>query len=589
MRQAALVLLFSTALAGAPASPRGVPAPPDETPPPSESATKADEAGAERIFSEWHALYVDGRKVGYHTMNVQRLTDGGYRFRDETFLKLRASAPDVRSFKIVQADVDPDGSPRTLDSSVAVGSRAWQVTGRRRGNAFLLERTAGLGTVSAEVPLEKGLTLRTWALLASFFGAADPGGAARWLVIDESLGAVLPDPCLVHVLGPHTVPTGPGKSLSGTAIVTAIGQEIVAHLLDNRGRTLRSVWQSAPIVAEAAGFAEARRLDVPEGPRGPSIPGLQADRYKNDCLGYSLHVPPYPFVAFVVPAIDTVCVEDLTDGSSVTVRPAVDPRLATLHADADELLQLAEVVHQQWAARFDSVESQPLRETELAGRSARLIEGTARLGCARLHFRNVFLVGEGFAYLVTALADQPLDEKRALADAILASIRLAPPEGRLPIFTNGNRLRIPYYGIEMARPDERWKIPRHLDGPATTLELAREDRAAVAVLRRLSAPKDQPLADFVAERARLAAENLKIPKPQAQPATLGGRQALELKYAGNLLAGRPAECRAIYVPLGPQVLELVLIARAGDDGAPKDLETIRASIHFVEPPAAGQK
>jgi hypothetical protein len=107
----------------------------------------------------------------------------------------------------------------------------------------------------------------------------------------------------------------------------------------------------------------------------------------------------------------------------------------------------------------------------------------------------------------------------------------------------------------------------------------------------LSAPKDQPLADFVAERARLAAENLKIQKPEAQPATLGGRQALELKYAGNLLAGRPAECRAIYLPLGSQVLELVLIARAGDPGAPgpKDLETLRASIRFIEPPAAGQK
>lgn len=585
MRQAALVLLFSAALAGAPA-------PPDETPPPSESATKADEAGAERIFSEWHALYVDGRKVGYHTMNVQRLADGGYRFRDETFLKLRASAPDARSFKIVQADVDPDGSPRTLDSSVAVGSRAWHVAGRRRGNAFLLQRTVGADTVSAEVPLEKNLTLRTWALLASFFGTAGPGGAARWLVIDERLGAVLPDPCLVHVLGPQTVPTGPGKSLSGTAIVTAVGQKIVAHLLDNRGHTLRSVWQSAPIVAEAAGFSEARRLDLPaDGPRGPAIPGLKADRYKNDRLGYSLHVPPYPFVAFVVPDADTVCVEDLTDGSSVTVRPAVDPRLATLHADADELLQLADVVHQQWAARFDAVEADAPRETELAGRPARLIEGTARLGCARLHFRNVFLVGEGFAYLVTALADRPLDEKRALADAILASLRLAPPEGRLPIFTSGNRLRIPYYGIEMARPDERWKIPRHLDGPATTLELAREDRAAVAVLRMLSAPKDQPLADFVAERARLAAENLKIQKPQAQPATLGGRDALELRYAGNLLAGRPAECRAIYMPLGSQVLELVLIARAGDPGAPgpKDLETIRASIRFIEPPAADQK
>jgi hypothetical protein len=71
--------------------------------------------------------------------------------------------------------------------------------------------------------------------------------------------------------------------------------------------------------------------------------------------------------------------------------------------------------------------------------------------------------------------------------------------------------------------------------------------------------------------------------------TLGGREALELQYAGNFLAGRPAECRAVYLPLGSQVLELVLIARAGDDAARGDLEKVRASIRFLETPSAGQK
>ncbi|HUX03251.1 MAG TPA: hypothetical protein VMY35_19995 [Phycisphaerae bacterium] len=560
------------------------------------------EAGGERLFSQWLSLYVAGQKVGYETLSVYRLppasaaspgeADGpaaggspGYRFTANTFLKTRADAPDARYVKTIEAVVDADGRPRSLDCRVALERRSWHVTGERRGERFALRRSVGAETATADVALQEGLTFRTWTVPATFLGKAERGGTARWMVLDESLGAVLPEPALVRILGPQTVPTSLRESLSGTAMVEVQGAEVIAHLVDGRGRRLRSVWQSAPLVAEGASFSEARRLDAPDGPRGPDIPGLEAGRYANSRMGYSLYVPPYPFVAAVLADAGTVSVADLTDGSSVTLQPAMDPRLASMHAAAEDLLGLADLVHQQWAARFDACDAGPPQATQLGGRPARAVEGTARLGCTTLHFRNVFVVGEGFAYLVSAVSpDRPLQEKRILTDGIVKSLRLEPPAGRLPIRTSGNRLAIPYYGIELERPSDAWKIPRHLGGPETLLELVREDRAGAAVLRVLAPRAGESFADFAADRAGRAAETFGIAKPEPQPALLAGRDALQFSYEGNLLAGRAAEGRAVYVPLASQVLELVLIGQKGDAGARADLDHIRESLRIAAAP-----
>jgi len=607
MKRLGIAISFATllgAVATGPSEPPESPTPKGEAP----SAAPREDT-AEHLFSQWHSIYLAGRKVGYRTMSVWRLADGGHRIEVNLFLKNHLSADQPRYFQMIEAETDAAAQPRMLDATVASDMRSWHVTGRRtEDHKFLLQRTVEGQETTAEIPLQAGITLRSWALWATFFGHTAPGAGVgggkepsadaalagqtdRWLLIDESLGALLPDPCTVRVLGPQTLVAGPQRTMSGTVVLWTCGHETVAHLMDPQGRTLRSVWQSTPLVAEATSLGEARKMDgAPDGPPGISISGLEGDRYHNPQMGYTLHVPPYPFVAHVAAEANTVWVGDLTDEASVTVRPAMDPRLATMHTDEAELIQLADLVHRQWAARFDSCEAEPVRETDLNGRPARLIEGTARLGCTTFHFRNVFLVGEGFAYLVTAtVADRPLKAKPVLLDPILASLRLAPPEGQLPIRTSGDRLRIPYYGLEICRPNERWKIPRHLDGPVTVLELARDDQSGVIIVRVFSPNREQPLTDFEADRAQQAAERFHIEPPQPQTTTLGGRHALELAYEGNLLAGQPAECRAIYTPVDSQILALILIGQKGAEETRKELDSLRQSVRFTESESSGQE
>ena len=548
------------------------------------------ETEGERLFTQWLGLYVSGEKVGYETLSVYRLPPAdpgapgpGYRFTVNTFLKTRPDAADARFVKTIEASVDSDGLPRSLDCRVALERRTWHVTGERRGPRFALRRTVGSETAEAEVPLEPGLTFRAWTVLATFLGKTEAGDTVQWTALDESLGAVLAQPCLVRLLGPRSVPTGLRESLQGTAVVEGVGTDVIAHLLDAEGRTLRSVWQSAPIVAAGTSLSDARRLDAPpDGPRGLDIPGLEAGRYRNARLGYSLYVPPYPFIATVLDEAGAACVSDATDGTSVTVQPAVDPRLATRGASDEALLAMADLAQGQWAARFDACDAQPPCETQLAGRPARLVTGSARLGCTTFRFACYFVAGEGFAYLVTALRpDRPLEAEPALADAVLRSLRFEPPAAQLPIRTIGNRVAIPYYGIEVERPSEAWKIPRHLGGPEALLELVREDRAAAAVLRILAPTAGQSLAEFAADRAARAAETYAVARPEPTAVTVAGRDAVEFHYEADLLAGRPAEGVALYVPLDSVVLELVLIGAKGDAGARADLDRLRASLRLA--------
>ncbi|MGB2937938.1 MAG: hypothetical protein WBD05_07045 [Phycisphaerae bacterium] len=560
---------------------------------PAASAGQPEEA-AESVFRQWHSLYLDGRKIGYRTVSLHRLPGGGHRIKISLFLKQRIADTKARYVKTIRAEVDAAGRPRALDCQVASGARRWRVKGERLDDSFRLTRTVGEKETKASVPLQADVTFRSWALLATFLGGAGapvaepdgpPGRVARWRIIDESLGAVLPDPCLVRIIGPRSIPLGGGKTVSGTAVLEVCGPEVVAHLVDRRGWTLRSVWQSAPLVAEGVTMGEARRMaDDGEGPGGVSVPGLEGGRYRNPRMGYQVYVPPYPFVAHVARDADTVRLTDLTDEAWVTVRPAIDPRMATMHAAEQELKRLADLVHQQWAARWDEVEAGEPRDLYLNGREARRVEGTARLGCTTFHFRNVFVVGQGLAYLVTAArADRPVAAAGSLLEPIVASLRLLPPEGRMPIQTSGDRLRIPYYGLEVRRPSERWKAPRHLDGPATVLELAREDQAAVAVLRVLTPRDKESLADFVARRAGLVAEDLGIDAPEAASTTLAGRKGLELAYEGDLLAGEPAQCRAIYTPIAKRIFVLVLVSKTGAEDAREDLERLRESVRFLGP------
>ena len=132
-----------------------------------------------------------------------------------------------------------------------------------------------------------------------------------------------------------------------------------------------------------------------------------------------------------------------------------------------------------------------------------------------------------------------------LLENVSRSIKAAPPEGRLPIQTVGPVLRNPYYGFQISRPNTRWKVPDHVGGPLTALEVVREDHAAVVLVRVLTPRKGQSLEAFAAEQAETAAKTLGVEKPEPRPATFGGQRAIEIAYEGKTVFDLPEDSPAV--------------------------------------------
>jgi hypothetical protein len=541
------------------------------------------------ILAQWQSLYLARKKIGYVAQSLSEFPDRGRRLETQTFLA-KAGQPDRFGYcKMITADVDARFRPRALECRVISGERSWQVAGRIEDGELVLVRTVGKKSATARIPLDDNVTFLSWTLQATLLGggAGGAGEAKRYLAIDESLGAPLPDPCFVQVLGPRALPPEPGgQPVSGTGVVWACGSEQVAHLVGAGGRIVRSVWQSSPLVAQATGFMEAQRLrDAADGPAGPIPEGLDGQRYTDARRGFSLRVPPYPFVAQVSAASGAVTVTDLTGEGSVTAQMAFLPPPPTGAADA-EAGRAADLVQRSWAARFENVQAAPPTTDTIAGQAAQVIEGTLRLGCTTFFFRNYFLESAGRAYFVSALAaDRPVSSEPVLASDIVQSLRLSVPEGPLPLLAGGNLLRSPYHGFELRRPSSRWVIPQHIDGPAMVLELARQDHAAVALLRVLTPRPEQSLERFVKDQAQLVADNLGGDRPEPRPVNLGGRAGYQIDYeARKAISDRPGRCAAIYTKHGTRVMALVLIAAAdADPSAAQELQEIRESLKFAEP------
>jgi len=561
------------------------------------------------VRSEWHALFLSGQKIGYTTRSLYRLSDGGHRLKFNTFLIRRAGETQFTFYRMTTADVDARFRPRALVCEVASGPRQWRVTGAVRGNTFCLERTVDDEKTAAAIPLEDDMTLRCWVLPATVMRGTEAGQTRRWLVIDESLGALLPEPCLAQVLGQRGMPAAEdGENLIGTAVAEACDLEQVIHLVDGQGRLLRSVWQTTPMVAASAGLSEARRMPATgEPPPAADVPGLSTRGFESERLGLAFPVPPAPYAAYVLDAAGAIRVADLTDEAHVTFRaiqgmpvlpepppaPPADTGEAAVgpspadEAEADTLLATLPV-YTQWASQFEDVTVEPSRATVpggAKGAQVRAVAGTARLGCTTFHYRNLLFWGRGLTWFVSlVVADRPIRAEPGLSERIVRSIRLEPPRGRLPLQVLGLTVRSPLYGFQVQRPSEAWVIPEHTDGPTMALEMARKDQAAAALVRTFEPPEGQTLETFVQAQAQSAAKTLGVEAPEPQPARLGGVAGWEIAYEGDgLLSGRRARCTTVYVPWQGRVLALVLVvASDAGDAAAEEARAIRESLQFLK-------
>jgi hypothetical protein len=554
------------------------------------------EPEAKLVSSQWQSLYVGGKKVGYTSTSLFTLGDGGRRLETKQFLRTSFKEDKFGYFKIITADVDANFRPRALACQVSTPGRQWEVAGKREDREFVMTRKAGGATATSRIPIEGDMTFLSWALEASLVGGARAGQVRQWMVIDESLGAVSPDLCQVRVVGPAGGTGGQGLPPGSSVVLWAHGAERIVHVIDPGGRTVRSVWQTTPMVAEAAGLTDARRLaGAGAGPSGVEIEGLETGLYKDARLGINVALPAYPYVTYVIADVGAILISNLVEEESIFIRPASAPRAPVEGPLTDaEAARQADLLQREWAARFEDVKAgaatvgKPGRPGDGAARS-RLTEGTARLGCASLGFRNLYLPGDGLSWLVSmAAADQPLAATAARFNAVADSIRLTAPEGRLPVQVAGDVLRSPAYGFELRRPGKNWVVPMHLDGPMTVIEMAREDGAAVAIVR-VARPRAGPTVEAdAAQQADAAAEKLGVARPEPIATTLGGAKAVQIAYEGaDILSGDRARCTTIFTQLDTRILSLVLVVRSdADPTAARDAESLRESVRLEKAAAA---
>lgn len=584
MGLAAMMIAAGAVAVGAEA---GQPAPAAEAKPAEPPKAEEPRLEGKLVHAQWLALYLAGKKIGYTTQSLYLFPDGSRRLQTNTFLKKTAGADKAGYSKSVTADVDAKFRPQSVECRVFSGDRSWQVTGKAEGGQLVLTRKVGETSATAKIPIDDDVTFLSWALPATVLGRGKTDEGRRWLVIDESLGTLLPGPCLARVLGVRPTAGPGGGTVQALAVAWMNGAEHVAHMVDPQGRVLRSIWQTMPMVAEATSLTEARRLlGAPDGPAGVAVEGLESEqRYHHPRLGLTLTIPPYPWVALSVAEAGAVEVRDLTDEASLYIHPVTGLRMSGEAPAEAEVARTADLVQREWASRWDEIKAEPVRTERAGDREAPTIVGTARMGCTTFHFRNQFVSGNGLTWLVSALVpDRAVAEKPALLGTVMASMKWVPPEGQLPLVGAGDVLRSPFYGFEIRKPGPRWKVPAHQDGPTTVLELARDDQAAVAIVRAFTLRAGQTLESFVASQAQDAADNLDVKKPDPKETTLGGRAALEFAYeAKKVLAGRPARCTLIYTKVENRLMSLVLIAAAdADESAVKELGELRESLKFAK-------
>jgi len=563
------------------------------------AAGKATAVTARFVRSEWHSLFLDGEKVGYTSHSLYDLSDGGHRLKSNAFLRITRGAPRIGYYRKTTADVDAAFRPRAVTCEVQSGGRTWRVTGRTENGTLQLKRTVEGDTATAAIPVDDDLTFRCWAVPATVMRGTPAGQMRRWLVVDASLGAVLPDPFLVRVLGPHTLPAaGDGPALQGTAVLSGCGAEQILHLVDAKGKVLRRLWQTSPMVAEATSLSEARRLEKPDAiPPAVELPGLSYRGYTSDRLGLTVYVPSIPYATHVVSDSGFVTITDLTDEAYVTVRPVQGPeppvgaaaREAAGGDDDDEPPVLVGLpVFKEWAGRYSDVTVEPHRVIQPGlSKSMKVlgVDGTARLGCTTFRYRNLLFWGNGLPWFASVMvADRHVGSKPMLAQNVIRSIRTEPPKGRLPIQVLGDIIRSPLYGFQIRLPSQAWVIPRHTGGAPTALEVARTDQSALAVIRFVDRDGDQTLKDYVVKQAALAAKRFGGTPSEPQGVMLGGLPGYQIAYEGNgMLSGRPAGCTAAYVRRRGRVMALMLfvVSDAGEAVA-KEMAQLRESLRFLD-------
>ncbi|MDP6380789.1 MAG: hypothetical protein QF662_05545, partial [Phycisphaerae bacterium] len=485
-------------------------------------------------------------------------------------------------FRQVRAVVDSEFCPVEFETNVTEPGLVVKVSGRRQGDEFLMKKTVNGQTTETRVKLQRGLTLRSVVRYRVFLEGLKVGRSWRWPVIDEVLGALMPDPILCQVVGQAELDKN-GRKEQAHIVVIREGPQMVACFMDKKGYWPRVVHQQRNWAELLVPFGKVKDFGSPRKDlKANRVPGLIGLVYANEDLGFRFSRPPYPWAISAAPGVR---MNHLTGNDWISIDV-----LAMLSTSVSPE-SLEKFMLERWATRFAQSKITYKKTVRVASTSARRVRGTALLGCSRVNFEYTFILEQGFGYAISAVAvDRPLAAIRPAINMVLSSLQLMPGK-KTPGRFDGLRFTSPYYLFSLARPSKEWIVPSSRQGPRTAIEFVKRDRSACALVRIEPTGKDFPgLGPYVKRYVAQVPAKL----PDAKDVTsvsgrLASAPASAVRYSSSAIDDAPCETTQWISVHEGRVYHLILITRTDKAKANEaELEAVLKSFMFL-PAGDGKK
>jgi len=454
-----------------------------------------------------------------------------------------------------------------------------QMDGDFTALSFDTTRTDLVGTVHLQgavtdgqlkVTATVGDTKRTWTAPAKdkptfdaallFALTAEPPAEGRTisrLTIDERYGLVGTAPVAARIMQRVSFRT-PADQQDGFAVVEQRGNSVTAHLVDAKGRLVRSEGQNHNLLVQMMTERERQDLSL-EGnvPWQNRLGHVVGRTLTCRAGGYSMDLPSYPYVVSVGADGQVVMADSLTGDEAMHL--VVVPLAEASGDDAKR----RQALFATWCRMVGTVTDTAESQTTVGGVPALAVRGKITVGGRAADFETTLVVREHLGYILGRLQLQPAPGPgdgayRRLVD----SIRWSKIFGR----ERGHWDQTAYvseaynYRVELLAPG--WRLPEERSGVATSVEAIREDRSAlVAVLvspaadnATLLAAADQYEKDIRINMARVTDLNRVAAK-------LGGREAVLITYSARAIDDEPTESQHVLTVNAGRLVVLTLVAK----------------------------
>jgi hypothetical protein len=553
---ATLTILVTMLLGGASAQQPSA-APPATTTPASPPAAEAQESC---LWRGRYVLTLEGHKVGQQYLSLFRLAGSGpaiYRLEVNRFLKTNLSDKRATITEKCLLQMDGDFTALSFDTTRTDLVGTVHLQGTVAGGQLKVTATVGEATRAWTAPVKDKPTFDAALLFAL---AAEPpveGRTISRLTIDERYGLVGTAPAAARVMQRVSFRT-PVDQQDGFAVVEQRGNAVTAHLVDTKGRLVRSEGQNHNLSVQAMTERERQDLSL-EGnvPWQNRLGNVAGRTLTSQAFGYALDLPSYPYVASVGEDGQVVMADSLTSDEAMHL--VVVPLEEASGDDAKRRQALFATWCRMVGAVVDTAESQ----TTVGGLPALTVRGKITLGGRAADFETTLVVREHLGYIIGRLQLQPAPGPgdgayRRMVDSIRWAKIFGRERGR---WDKNTYISEAYnYCVELLAPG--WRLPEERSGVTTSVESIREDHSALVAVMIAPAANGATLLSVADQYEKDIRINMTRVTDLNRAATkLGGRDAVLLTYSAKAIDDEPTESQHVLTVDAGRLVVLTLVTK----------------------------